>query len=264
MQLCTNFCVSSEEGDRRKRTSDQARSRDLHSFAELQPQEPSVPATNPSSPPPIALCTGHRCAAIQRLLEDEAGTASCDGSCGWSSAQECRFRFKHGRWSFFSCRLPLSTCFHESYLLCHAVTHYVNNSLPACSLTYFNINLIRVRSRRGDTRPAHIHPHHILPINREAGHSCGVLEGRTDLNQIAVWVIYSANVSRRTAVWSLPVVDAEETDVGVAVVVIHDVPGEGDVGAVLSGLQVANDFLGTCKCGMVILKCNRYSLTCYA
>ena len=35
---------------RRKRTSDRARTRDLHSFAELQPQELSVPVANPSSP----------------------------------------------------------------------------------------------------------------------------------------------------------------------------------------------------------------------
>ena len=48
---------------------------------QLQPHEPSVPATNPLSP--IALCTGHRCAAIQRPLEDlhlKAGTVSSDGS----------------------------------------------------------------------------------------------------------------------------------------------------------------------------------------
>ena len=45
---------------------------------ELQPHELSVPVTNPLSP--IALCTCHRCAAIQRPLEDprlEADTV-CD------------------------------------------------------------------------------------------------------------------------------------------------------------------------------------------
>ena len=63
-----------------KRTSDRAQTRDLNSFAELQPHKLSVPVTNPSSP--IALCTSCRCAAIQRLLEDlrhEAGTV-CDGN----------------------------------------------------------------------------------------------------------------------------------------------------------------------------------------
>ena len=77
--ICKDFSVNTaqEKGDRRKRTSDRARTRDLYSFAELQPHEPSVPAANSSSP--IALCTGRRCAAIQRPLEDprlEAGTVS--------------------------------------------------------------------------------------------------------------------------------------------------------------------------------------------
>ena len=70
--------TAQEEGDRRKTASDRARTRDLHPFIELQPHELSVPAANPLSP--ITLCTGHRCAAIQRLLEDlrlEAGTV-CD------------------------------------------------------------------------------------------------------------------------------------------------------------------------------------------
>ena len=51
----------------------------VHSFEELQPHELSVPAANPSSP--ITLCTGRRCAAIERPLEDlhlEACTV-CDG-----------------------------------------------------------------------------------------------------------------------------------------------------------------------------------------
>ena len=79
---CKGLSVNTaqEEGNRRKRTSDRARTRDLHFFVELQPHEPSVPATNPSSP--ITLCTGRRCAAIQRPLEDlrfEAGTV-CDGN----------------------------------------------------------------------------------------------------------------------------------------------------------------------------------------
>ena len=48
--------------------------------------------------------------------------------------------------------------------------------------------------------------------------------------------------------WSLPVVDAEVADVAGAVVAIHNVPGEGDVGAVLVGLEVADNILGICKC----------------
>ena len=49
---CKDFSVNTaqEKGNRRKRTSDRAQTRDLHSFAELQPHEPSVPAANPSSP----------------------------------------------------------------------------------------------------------------------------------------------------------------------------------------------------------------------
>ena len=87
---CNNFSANTaqEEGDRRKRTSDLARTRDLNAFAELQPRasatsfshELSVSVTNPLFP--IALCTGCRCAAIQRPLEDlrlEAGTV-CDGN----------------------------------------------------------------------------------------------------------------------------------------------------------------------------------------
>ena len=77
---CKDFSANTalKKGDRRKRTSDRARTRDLHSFAELQPHEPSVPAANPLSP--IALCTNRRSAAIQRPLEDlrlEAGIV-CD------------------------------------------------------------------------------------------------------------------------------------------------------------------------------------------
>ena len=79
---CKDFSVNiaQEKGDMRKRNGDRARTRDLHSFPELQPHEPSVPAANPL--PPIALCTGRRCAAIQRPLEDprlEAGTV-CGGN----------------------------------------------------------------------------------------------------------------------------------------------------------------------------------------
>ena len=54
------------KGDREKRTSDCARTRDLHSIAEFQPHEPRRPVEIPR--PPLPLCTGHRCAAIQRRL----------------------------------------------------------------------------------------------------------------------------------------------------------------------------------------------------
>ena len=48
-----------------------------------------------------------------------------------------------------------------------------------------------------------------------------------------------ANVS------TVSVVDVEVSDVGRAVVAIHNVPGEGDMGAVPTGhLEVAKNFLG--------------------
>ena len=50
------------------------------------------------------------------------------------------------------------------------------------------------------------------------------------------------------SVWSVDVVDAEVINVTGAVVAIHNVPGEGDVGAVLGGLEVANNFLGIYMC----------------
>ena len=54
------------------------------------------------------------------------------------------------------------------------------------SLTHFNINLIRVSIRRGEARPVHIHPHHkLMSVTRKAGHSCGVLKGRSNLYQTA-------------------------------------------------------------------------------
>ena len=72
--------------------------------------ELSVPVANPSTL--IALCTGHRCAAIQRRLEDlrlEAGTV-CDGNglsrrqrvawtrdLGWTDDVSC-LCLKHGEW----------------------------------------------------------------------------------------------------------------------------------------------------------------------
>ena len=42
--------IAQKDGDKEKRTSDRAHTRDLHSFMELQPHEPLVPAANPSSP----------------------------------------------------------------------------------------------------------------------------------------------------------------------------------------------------------------------
>ena len=46
-----------------------------------------------------------------------------------------------------------------------------------CSLTYFNINFIRVNSSGYKARPVHIDSHDILSVVREAGHSGGVLKG---------------------------------------------------------------------------------------
>ena len=118
------------------------------------------------------------------------------------------------------------------------------------SLTYFNINFPRVNSSRYKARPVHIDSHDILSVGREAGHIGGVLKGRPNLYQIVIRIrysnvwIYIATVTR-----SLPVVDAEGTDVVRAVVAIHNVPGKGDVGAVPVGyLEVANNILGICKC----------------
>ena len=118
-----------------------------------------------------------------------------------------------------------------------------------CSLTHFNIDLVGVSIIRFKARPVHIHPHHkLLFITRKSGHSCGVLKGRSNLDQTAVRVIYGAKVRKIASVWSVGVVDVKVTDVAGAVVAIHNVPGEGDVGAVLIGFKVANNFLGICKC----------------
>ena len=57
---------SEGKGDRRKRTSDRARTRDLRSIAEFQPREPQRQIE--ILRPPSLLCTGCRCAAIQRPL----------------------------------------------------------------------------------------------------------------------------------------------------------------------------------------------------
>ncbi len=48
----------------------------------------------------------------------------------------------------------------------------------------------------------------------------------------------------------------EVTDVAGAVLAIHNVPGEGDVGAVLGGLEVANNFLGICMCWYRMIQLN--------
>ena len=104
----------------------------------------------------------------------------------------------------------------------------------------------RVRSRRVDTRPVHIQPHHILS-GRKGGHTDGVLKGRSNLNQTAVRVRY-CSVGTMASIWSLPVVDAEVIDIARAVVAINNVPREGHVGAVFVGLEVADNFMGICKC----------------
>ena len=49
----------------------------------------------------------------------------------------------------------------------------------------------------------------------------------------------------------------EVSDVAGAVVAIHNVPGEGDVGAVLIGhLEVANNVLGICMCWYRMIQLN--------
>ena len=118
-----------------------------------------------------------------------------------------------------------------------------------CSLTYISIYFLRVSFSWYKARPVHIDSHDILSVGREAGHSGGVLKWRSNLNQIPVRVRYRANVGAiATVTRSLPVVDVEVVDVAGAVVAIYNVPGEGDVGAVLVGLEVTNSILGICKC----------------
>ena len=76
-----NFTAQKGKGDREKRTSDRARTRDLRSIAEFQPREPRRPAEILRPPP--SLCTGHRCAAIQRCLRPAPRgwyCVLCDGS----------------------------------------------------------------------------------------------------------------------------------------------------------------------------------------
>ena len=53
-----NFTAQKGKGDREKRTSDRARTRDLRSIVEFQPREPRRPAE--ILRPPSPLCTGHR------------------------------------------------------------------------------------------------------------------------------------------------------------------------------------------------------------
>ena len=48
-----------------------------------------------------------------------------------------------------------------------------------------------------------------------------------------------------TVTSSIPEVNAEVTDVAGTVVAINNVPGEGDVGAVLVGLEVADSILAS-------------------
>ena len=55
----------------------------------------------------------------------------------------------------------------------------------------------------------------------------------------------------------------EVTNVAGAVVAIHNVPGEGDVGAARVGLEVANNVLGICMCWQPRLKL-QYSMAIQA
>ena len=72
---------SERKGDREKRTSDRARTRDLCSIVEFQPREPRRPVE--ILRPPSPLCTGHRCTAIQQRLRPAPRgwyCVLCDGS----------------------------------------------------------------------------------------------------------------------------------------------------------------------------------------
>ena len=55
------------KGDREKRTSDRARTRDLRSITEFQPREPRRPAE--ILRPPSPQCTGHRCTSFGLAFE---------------------------------------------------------------------------------------------------------------------------------------------------------------------------------------------------
>ena len=57
--------IVQEKGDRRKKNSGPAPTRDIHSFVELQPHELSVPVANPLSP--LALCTVFAVRLLQRF-----------------------------------------------------------------------------------------------------------------------------------------------------------------------------------------------------
>ena len=87
-----------------------------------------------------------------------------------------------------------------------------------------------------------------MSISREAGHSCGVLKGSSI--HIAVRVRNRAKLGTIAKVTrSLPIVNVEVVNVGGGVIAIHNVPGEGDVGAVPVGyLEVSNSILGICRC----------------
>ena len=144
--------------------------------------------------------------------------------------------------------LPSHSGLYRSIPINTYIRMYVSIYSTICPLTCFNTSLGRVRNRRGETRPVHIQPHHILS-GRKRGHTYGVLKRRSNLNQISVIVHYWSNVGSRASIWSLlAVVDAEVSDIARGVVAIHNVPGEGHVGAVFVGLEVADNFMSICKC----------------
>ena len=125
-----------------------------------------------------------------------------------------------------------------------------------CSHTYFNVNFVGVHTRRCTTRPVHIDWHDILSVSREGCNSLGVLKWSSKFYQIAVRISYINGATIANGARSLPVVDAEVIDVSGGVVAIHNIPGEGDVGAVLvSHLEIANNIPGICEC-LKLLECN--------
>ena len=71
-----NYC--SKEDYRKIRTNDRARTQELHSFAEFQPQ--AIGPSRKSFAPPIVLCTGHRCTG--------AGTFLLSANCMEITAQK--------------------------------------------------------------------------------------------------------------------------------------------------------------------------------
>ena len=95
--VCMELHSSEGKGDRGKRTSDRARTRDLvRSIAEFQPREPWRPVE--ILRPPLLLCISYRCATIQ------AGTV-CYVMVACSATPSTMHEFASLRWKATSISL---------------------------------------------------------------------------------------------------------------------------------------------------------------